>query len=149
MGQPPRGSHPGQRWAPYRTGEGCVFPEPGPPRASWSLCGLGMRPAASQKPQGSYPAEAGCQSCNCFLSLASMKVMLCQEPPREIPPMTNVMQKEHDRQRRIGPRGIPWICLSIYPKTRICLSYYFVPFTNSSDINRGLSPTNFFWKKST
>ena len=29
------------------------------------------------------------------------------------------------------------------------LSYYFVPFTNSSDINRGLSPTTFLWKKST
>ena len=35
----------------------------------------------------------------------------------------------------------PWICSSIYPQTRICLCYYFVPFTNSSDINRGLSPT--------
>ena len=29
------------------------------------------------------------------------------------------------------------------------LSYYFVPFTNSSDINRGLSQTTFLWKKST
>ena len=29
------------------------------------------------------------------------------------------------------------------------LSYYFVPFTNSSDISRGLSPTTFLWKKST
>ena len=35
------------------------------------------------------------------------------------------------------------------PKTKICLSYYFVPFTNSSDIYRGLSPTTFLWKKST
>ena len=39
--------------------------------------------------------------------------------------------------RRIMTRGTPWICSSIYPKTRICLSYYFVPFTNSSDINGG------------
>ena len=74
---------------------------------------------------------------------------MCQELPREIPPMTKVMQREPDRQKQIGPRGIPWICLSIYPKTRICLSYYFVPFTNSSDINKGLSPTTFLWKKST
>ena len=29
------------------------------------------------------------------------------------------------------------------------LSVYFVPFTNSSDINRGLSLTTFLWKKST
>ena len=27
------------------------------------------------------------------------------------------------------------------------LSYYIMPFTNSSDINKGLSPTNFLWKK--
>ena len=32
---------------------------------------------------------------------------------------------------------------SIYPKTRICLFYYFMTFTNSSDINRGLSLTTF------
>lgn len=76
VGQPPRGSHPGQRWAPCRTGEGCVLPEPGPPRASGSLWGQGMKPAASQKPQGSCPAEAGCRSCDCFLSLASVTVTL-------------------------------------------------------------------------
>ena len=51
--------------------------------------------------------------------------------------------------RRIMAREIPWICSSIYPQTRICLSYYFVPFTNSSDINRGLSLTTFIWKRST
>ena len=37
----------------------------------------------------------------------------------------------------------PWICLSVYPKTRICLFYYFTTFTNSSDINGGLSLTTF------
>ena len=42
-----------------------------------------------------------------------------------------------------GSRALPWICLSIYPKTRICLFYYFMTFTNSSDINGGLSPTTF------
>ena len=73
----------------------------------------------------------------------------CWEPPREIPPMTKVMQREPDGQRWIRPQGTPWIFSSIYPKTRICLSYSFVPFTNSSDINRGLSPTTFLWKKST
>ena len=43
----------------------------------------------------------------------------------------------------------PWICLSIYPQTRICLLYYFTTFTNSSDINGGLSLTTFLWRKST
>ena len=46
--------------------------------------------------------------------------------------------------RRIRTRGARWTCSSIYPKTRICLSYYFMPFINSSDINRGLSLTTFF-----
>ena len=41
------------------------------------------------------------------------------------------------RASQIRTRGTPWTCSSIYPKTRICLSYYFVPFTNSSDIYRG------------
>ena len=36
---------------------------------------------------------------------------------------------------------------SIYPKTRICLFFYFMTFTNSSDINRGLTLTTFLWKK--
>ena len=61
----------------------------------------------------------------------------CREPPWEIPPMTKVIRKRPDRQRQIRPQGTPWICSSIYPKTGTCLSYYFVPFTNSSDINRG------------
>ena len=74
-------------------------------------------------------------------------MIFCQELAWEIPPMTKVMRREPDRQRQIRPQGTPWICSSIYPKTRICLSYYFVPFTNSSDINRGLSLTTFLWKK--
>ena len=47
------------------------------------------------------------------------------------------------RQRRIRTRGTPWTCLSIYPKTRVCLSYYFMTFTNSSDINGGFV----FWMR--
>ena len=51
-------------------------------------------------------------------------------------------------------RSHPWqghaeeTCSSIYPQTRIHLFYYFMPFTNSSDINRGLSLTTFLWRKS-
>ena len=90
-----------------------------------------------------------------------------REPAREIPPMTRRPDKASGLEglsgpvppmtrpcgetwwaRRIRTRGTPWTCSSIYPKTRICLSYYFVPFTNSSDINRGLlAPTTFLWKK--
>ena len=40
-------------------------------------------------------------------------------------------------------REAPWTCLSIYPKTKICLFYHFTTFTNSSDINEGLSLTTF------
>ena len=41
----------------------------------------------------------------------------------------------------------PWTCPSIYPKTKIYLFYYFTTFTNSSDINRGVSPITFLCKK--
>ena len=53
--------------------------------------------------------------------------------------------------RQIRTRGTPWTCSSIYPKTKVCLStvYYVMPFTNFSDISRGLSLTTFLWKKST
>ena len=36
--------------------------------------------------------------------------------------------------RRARTRGVPlWACLSVYPKTRVCLFYCFMTFTNSSD----------------
>ena len=44
-------------------------------------------------------------------------------------------------------REPPWTYSSIYPKTRICLPYYIMPFTNSSDINRGLFPHHLFLEK--
>ena len=44
-------------------------------------------------------------------------------------------------------QGAPQAFSSIYPKTRICLFYCFMTFTNSSDINRGLTLTSFLWKK--
>ena len=46
-----------------------------------------------------------------------------------------------------GSSGNPWICLSVYPKTRICLFYYFTTFTNSSDINGGAIPDHLSLKK--
>ena len=82
----------------------------------------------------------------CFIDNAE-----CGEPAQEIPPMTKIMRKRPDGQRWIRTWGTPCTCLSIYPETRICLStvYYIMPFTNSSDINRGLSLTTFLWRKST
>ena len=56
------------------------------------------------------------------------------------PTHDKVMWKRPDKQGRSGLKG-PHGPARAYPKTRICLSYYFVPFTNSSDINRRLSPT--------
>ena len=35
------------------------------------------------------------------------------------------------------PPTPPRTCLSVYPKTRICLFYCFMTFTNSSDIYGG------------
>ena len=51
-----------------------------------------------------------------------------------------VMQKSPDEQG-LRTRWTPWTCSSIYPQTRICLSYYFMSFTSSSDISKGLSLT--------
>ena len=64
-----------------------------------------------------------------------------------VPTHDKVHVERPDMQRRVRTRGppppTPWTCLSVYPKTRICLFYYFTTFTNSSDINGGLSPTTF------
>ena len=51
-----------------------------------------------------------------------------------------VMRKSPDEQS-LRTRQTPWTCSSIYPQTRICLSYYFMSFASSSDISRGLSLT--------
>ena len=51
-----------------------------------------------------------------------------------------VMRESSDGQGESelkGPPPPPCTCLSIYPKTRICLFYYFMTFTNSSDIYGG------------
>ena len=51
-----------------------------------------------------------------------------------------VMRKNPD-EKSLRTRWTPWTCSSIYPQTRICLSYYFMSFTSSSDISKGLSLT--------
>ena len=79
--------------------------------------------------------------------VAWLVLLLCREPAREFPPMTKVMRRGSDMQRRIRTQEAPWTCPSIYPKTKICLFHYFTTFTNSSDINGGLSPTTFLYKK--
>ena len=57
--------------------------------------------------------------------------------------------EEETRQAKASQisREPPWTYSSIYPQTRICLPYYIMPFTNSSDINRGLSPHHLFLEK--
>ena len=71
-----------------------------------------------------------------------------REPAREFPPMTRSWGRALTGKASQSSRAPPWICLSVYPKTRICLFYYFTTFTNSSDINGGLSPITFLWRKS-
>ena len=57
--------------------------------------------------------------------------------------------EEETRQAKASQilREPPWTYSSIYPKTRICLPYYIMPFTNSSDINRRLSTHHLFLEK--
>ena len=64
-----------------------------------------------------------------------------------VPTHDKAMRERPDMQGESGLKGPPWICLSIYPKTRICLFYYFTTFINSSDFGAGLSPTTFLCKK--
>ena len=70
-----------------------------------------------------------------------------QEYWSELLPGASTGDPTHDKVMWKRPDGKvdqdsrdPQTCSSIYPKTRICLSYYVMPFTNSSGINRGLSP---------
>ena len=70
--------------------------------------------------------------------LLPVKFFSCWQPAREFPPMTKVIQRGLICKGESGLEGHPpWTCLSIYPKTKICLFYYFMTFTNSSDINGG------------
>ena len=71
----------------------------------------------------------------------------CWEPAREIPPMTRSCGREL-LSKASGLEVFPRPAQASAPKPE-SLSYYFVPFTNSPDINRGLSPTTFLWRKST
>ena len=64
-----------------------------------------------------------------------------------VPTHDKVKRERPDGQDKSGLEGRPRTCLSVYPKTRICLFYYFTTFTNSSDINGGLSLTTFLCKE--
>ena len=61
--------------------------------------------------------------------------------------MTKVMRRGLICKGESGLEGPPQTCLSIYPKTRICLFYYFTTFTNSSDINGGAIPNHLSLKE--
>ena len=74
--------------------------------------------------------------------------MNCWEPAWEFPPMAKVMRRGLICKGESGlERPPPRTCLSIYPKTRVCLFYCFMTFTNSSDSHRGLSLTTFSLKE--
>ena len=56
---------------------------------------------------------------------------MCREPAREFTRMTKVMRRGLICKGESGLEGpAPQTCLSIYPKTRICLFYYFMAFTS-------------------
>ena len=65
----------------------------------------------------------------------------------EVPTHDKVMRESPDGQGESELEGPPRICLSVYPKTRICLFYYFMTFTNSSDINGGAIPDHLSLKE--
>ena len=76
------------------------------------------------------------------------EMAICWEPAWRIPPMAKVMRKRPDGQRRDQDSRDPLDLLEHLPPNQN-LSYYFMSFTNSSDINRGLSLTTFLWKELT
>ena len=79
--------------------------------------------------------------------MAKVLELQCREPAREFPPMTKVMWRGLICKGETGLKGPPWTCPSIYPKTKICLFYYFTTFTNFSDINVGAIPDHLSLKK--
>ena len=64
-----------------------------------------------------------------------------------VPTHDKVKRERPDGQDKSGLEGRPRTCLSVYPKTRICLFYHFTTITNSSAINGELSLTTFLCKK--
>ena len=94
-----------------------------------------------------------------FHSVAQLCPILCNPMVCSTPAFTAGSQhgSPHPWQGHVGEfwwarwariRGVPlWACLSIYAKTRVCLFYCFMTFTNSSDSHGGLSPTTFSLKE--
>ena len=80
--------------------------------------------------------------------IISVRFQGCREPPREIAPMTRSCGREL-LSKASELNGLPRLSQASTPQTRICLFYYFMTFTNSSDINRGATLITFLWRKST
>ena len=85
-------------------------------------------------------------------NIVKKKLNNCREPAWGIPPVAKVMRKGAWQNAKAGS-GLraPHLGFSraSTPRTKICLLYCIMPFTNSSDSNRELSSTTFFWKKLT
>ena len=71
----------------------------------------------------------------------------CQEPPREIPPMTRSCGRDLTTKADQNSRDPLNLLKHLLQNQNLSTVYYIMPFTNSSVINRGLSPTTFLWKK--
>ena len=63
------------------------------------------------------------------------------------PTRDKVMWQRPDGQGESSLRGPPGFSQASTPKHRVCLLYYIMPFTYSSDVNRGLSPHHLFLEK--
>ena len=80
----------------------------------------------------------------CILNLLSL--LYCLEPARESPPHDKVMWEGSGGQGKPELEGCPLGLPEHLPQNQN-LFYYFTTFTNSSDINGGLSLTTFLCKK--
>ena len=72
----------------------------------------------------------------------------CWEPPQEIPPMTRSCGRDLMSKADQNSRDPLELLEHLLQNQNLSTVYYIMPFTNSSDISRGLSPTTFIWKKS-
>ena len=71
----------------------------------------------------------------------------CWEPPQEISPMTRSCGRDLMSKADQNSRDPLNLLKHLSQNQNLSTVYYIMPFTNSSVINRGLSPTTFLWKK--
>ena len=89
-----------------------------------------------------------CRDITLLTKVRLVKAM-CREPPQEIPPMTRSCGRDLTSKADQNSRDALNLFKHLPRNQNLSTVYYIISFTNSFVINRGLSPTNFLWKKST